>query len=72
MTYVYSFLSVINGRDNDILAKWRKIIKLVVVLLVDNILNTNNFFLEEWYGAPPLNRRYVSYLWEEKMIILYN
>jgi hypothetical protein len=47
MTYVYSFLSVINGRDNDILAKWRKIIKLVVVLLVDNILNTNNFFLEE-------------------------
>jgi hypothetical protein len=42
-TYVRRFLSVINGRDSDIFAEWRQSIELVVLFLVNNIFNVNNF-----------------------------
>jgi hypothetical protein len=34
---------VINGRDSDIFAKWRQSVKLVVLFLINNIFNANNF-----------------------------
>jgi hypothetical protein len=41
--YVRRFLDVINCRDSDIFAKWRQSIKLVVLFLINNIFNPNNF-----------------------------
>jgi hypothetical protein len=43
MMYVRRFLGVINGRDSDIFAKWRQSVKLVVLFLVNDIFNANNF-----------------------------
>jgi hypothetical protein len=42
-TYVRRFLAIINCRDSDIFAEWRQSVKLVVVFLVNNIFNANNF-----------------------------
>jgi hypothetical protein len=42
-TYVRRFLGVINGRDSNIFAEWRQSIKLVVLFLVNNFFNANNF-----------------------------
>jgi hypothetical protein len=41
--YVRRFLSVINCRDSDIFAEWRQSVKLVVLFLINNIFNSNNF-----------------------------
>jgi hypothetical protein len=43
MTYVHRFLGVINGRDSDIFVEWRWSVKLVVLFLINNIFNANNF-----------------------------
>jgi hypothetical protein len=42
-TYVHRILSVINCRDTDIFAEWRKSVKLVVLFLINNTFNANNF-----------------------------
>jgi hypothetical protein len=43
MTYVCRFLGVVNCRDSDIFTDWRQGIKLVVLFLINNIFNSNNF-----------------------------
>jgi hypothetical protein len=43
MTCVCKFLGVINCWDSDIFIEWRQSIKLVVLFLVNNIFNSNNF-----------------------------
>jgi hypothetical protein len=42
-TYVLRLLGVINGRDSDIFAEWWQNVKLVLLFLINNIFNANNF-----------------------------
>jgi hypothetical protein len=68
MTYERRFLGVTNGRDSDIFAKWRQSVKLVVLFLINNTFNANNFSVSLKNDMVLL----VSWIWIFYIKDLYN
>jgi hypothetical protein len=62
--YVHRFLGVINCRDSDIFTKWRQSVKLIVLFLVNNIFNSNNFSfsLKNDMVFLPVSRIWILYI----------